>query len=434
MAHHQLYEWEARPLGEGEGAISPVEAERLVRAAAGPAARIKDRAFEFRRDALVAQNLVGLVVSSGTSCEILPKVDRHAPGGDAAGLRNQLIRMLAIAHDLPIADDAATAVSTQQHDLLEILIARFTDLLSEAVRRGIPRAYVPHADDLPALRGRLDILRQFTTLATSPQRLACRYDEFSDDIVLNQAMKAAITRLRQLARSTANVRALTELALVYCDVPAVSPAALRWDRIVPDRTNARWQMPLRLARLILGNEFQNSTSGNTDGFALLFNMYTLFERYIEKLLAPIAVSAGWQMVAQGGFRNCLYPEDGAPALFRTKPDLHLVRDGHIGLVIDAKWKCLLDRGTDAKMGVKEADLHQMITYARLYECPSLVLLYPRHAGLAAAMPVHYQLAGMGDATQLTITAIDLASHATSRADLASIVSAISVSHVSPRSR
>lgn len=336
-------------------------------------------------------------------------------------MRSQLIRMLAVAHDLPIADDAATAVGTQQHNLLEIMIARFASLLSEAVRRGIPRAYVPHADDLPALRGRLNVLRQFTTLATSPQRLACRYDEFSDDIVINQVMKAAVTRLRQLARSTANARALTELALVYSDVTSVPPMDLRWDRIVPDRTNARWQTPLRLARLILGDRFQNSTSGDADGFALLFNMHSLFERYIEKLLAPIAAAAEWRMVAQGGFRNCLHPEDGAPALFQTKPDLHLKRGNQIGMVIDAKWKCLLDRGTAAKMGVKEADLHQMITYARIYDCPSLVLLYPRHAGLAAAMPAHYQLAGMGTATRLTIAAIDLTSHTTARADLAVLV-------------
>ena len=421
MAHYQLYEWEARPLGEKKGEISSVEAARLVRAATGPATRLKDCAFEFRRDSLVAQNLVGLVAAAGTSCEILPKVDRHAPGGDASVLRSQLIRMLAVAHDLPIADDAATAVGTQQHNLLEIMIARFASLLSEAVRRGIPRAYVPHADDLPALRGRLDVLRQFTTLATSPQRLACRYDEFSDDIVINQVMKAAVTRLRQLARSTANARALTELALVYSDVTSVPPMDLRWDRIVPDRTNARWQTPLRLARLILGDRFQNSTSGDADGFALLFNMHSLFERYIEKLLAPIAAAAEWRMVAQGGFRNCLHPEDGAPALFQTKPDLHLKRGNQIGMVIDAKWKCLLDRGTAAKMGVKEADLHQMITYARIYDCPSLVLLYPRHAGLAAAMPVHYQLAGMGTATRLTIAAIDLTSHTTARADLAVLV-------------
>jgi len=169
VAHHQLFEWEARRF-DADDAIPTGEAERLVRAARAPAARLpgKPRAFDFGRDALIAQNLVGVVAAGDVSCEILPKVDRDAPG-DAPLLRQQLIRMLAVAHDLPIADDAATALDTQHHTLLEILIARFVALLEEAVRRGMHgRAYVPHEDDLPALRGRLDATRQFTALAASP--------------------------------------------------------------------------------------------------------------------------------------------------------------------------------------------------------------------------------------------------------------------------
>ena len=55
----------------------------------------------------------------------------------------------------------------------------------------MPRRYVGHEDDLSALRGRLDVKRQFTVLAASPQRLACRFDELSTDIALNRIMKAA---------------------------------------------------------------------------------------------------------------------------------------------------------------------------------------------------------------------------------------------------
>ena len=423
MAHHQLFEWEARRF-DAENRIPVAEAETLVRAAAAPAKRLKgsQRAFDFGRDALTAQNLVGVVVGAGTACEILPKVDRDA-SGDAGPLRRQLVAMLGVAHDLPIADDAATTLETQNHTLLEVLIARFVSLLNDAVRRGVPRAYVAHADDLPALRGRLDATRQFTTLAASPQRLACRYDEFSDDIALNQVMKAAVARLRMLARSAANQRALAELALVYADVIAVPAPALRWDRIVPDRTNARWQPPLRLARLILGDRFQNSAAGDADGFALLFDMNVLFERYVEKLLAPVAARAGWRLVGQGGARHCLHPEDGGDPLFATYPDLHLIRDGRVGLVIDTKWKRLADPANDRKMGVSQADLYQMMAYARLYACEALVLLYPHHSGLTAPLPVHHRIAEATGTTRLTIATLDLASHEAARAGLADLLDA-----------
>jgi 5-methylcytosine-specific restriction enzyme subunit McrC len=420
VAHHQLFEWEARGF-EGDRAIPAAEAEMLARAAAAPARRLKgaQRAFELGRDSLTAQNLVGIVAVGGTSCEILPKIDRHA-AGDAASLRRQLIRMLAVAYDLPIADDAATTTESQNHTLLEVLITRFAALLHEAVRRGIPRFYVARDDDLPALRGRLDVARQFTALAAGPQLLACRYDEFSEDIALNQAMKAAVVRLRALARSPANQRALADLSLVYTDVAAVPPASLRWDGIVADRTNSRWQGLLRLARLILGDRFQNSTHGTAEGFSLLFDMNALFERYVERLIAPIASRHASRVVAQGGGRSCLHPEDGGAPLFATYPDMQIMRGQQVVAVVDTKWKRLVDPTADRKMGVAQADLYQMMAYAQLYDCRSLILLYPHHAGLVGAMPRNHRVVrGDGD-VRLTVATVDLADHAAASAGLASL--------------
>lgn len=424
MVHHQLFEWEARRF-DAEDAITVRDAELLTRAAHASSARLKGRpkAFEHGRDAIAAQHLVGIVAAAGTSCEILPKVDRDARG-DAPRLRRQLVRMLGVAHDLPVADDRPTGVDVQDETLLEILISRFVAMLGEAVRRGVPRAYRQHAEDLPALRGRLDVTRQFSTLAASPHRLACRFDEFTADIPLNQVVKAAVASLRQLARSRANQRALGELALIYADVSSVPAVALAWHEIAPDRGNARWMALVRLAKLILGERFQNSSHGAADGFALLFDMNALFERYVEKLLAPLAAAEGWRMKAQGGGRSCLHPEDHADALFATYPDIQLLRHGRVGRIIDTKWKRLTDRARDPKMDVGQDDVYQMIAYAHLYGCEDLVLLYPHHGGLASTMPVHHRVAAPGGPVRLTVATVNLSSHLAARASLVALLADI----------
>ena len=61
--------------------------------------------------------------------------------------------------------------SWQNHDLLEIIIRLFCRRLIEAVRHGLPRRYVAEAADRAALKGRLDIHRQFTVLAATRRGL-----------------------------------------------------------------------------------------------------------------------------------------------------------------------------------------------------------------------------------------------------------------------
>lgn len=422
MGHYRLFEWERRRF-DAECAVPVAEAESLVRAAEAPAKVLGGPAFEFGRDALTARNLVGVVAAGGSSCEILPKVDRDAREDDAM-LRGQLVRMLEVAYDLPVADDAATALDTQSDTLLEVLIARFASLAQDAVRRGLPRAYVAHADDLPALRGRLDATRQFTTLAATPHRLASRYDEFSDDIELNRVMKAAVMRLRRLARSLANRRSLAELALVYADIEDVPPAMLQWHRIVRDRTNNRWQGLLRLAQLILGDQFQNTAHGEADGFALLFDMNKLFERYVAELLAPIAEAAGTELRVQGGLRRCLYPEAGGKALFATETDLRLTQSESTLVVIDTKWKRLADHASKPKMDVDQADIYQVMAYAQVYGCKRTVLLYPGHDGLVSPMPIHHRVGQRDGPVRLTIAKVDVSSHDAARVGLNSLVAQV----------
>lgn len=417
MAHHRLFEWEARRF-DADDPIPVREAEALARAARAPAARLKGRpaAFDHGRDTFSARNLVGIVAAAGTSCEILPKVDGEAEG-DAGQLRRQLVRMLGVAYDLPVADDVATGVDVQDETLLEILISRFVGLLGEAVRRGLPRAYRERAEDLPSLKGRLNVTRQFTTLAASPHRLACRYDEFTADILLNQIIKAAVGRLLRLARSRANQRLLAELALVYADVSDVPPVAIAWEGIVADRGNVRWMALVRLARLILGNRYQNSAHGAAEGFALLFDMNALFESFVEKLLKPLASAGGWRMKAQGGGLSCLHPDDGADPLFATYPDMQLLRDGRVRRIVDTKWKRLVDRSRDPKMEVRQSDVYQMMAYAQLYECEDVVLLYPHHPGLVSPTPVMHRLVSAQGRVRLTVATVDLTSLASARSGL-----------------
>lgn len=422
LTRHTLREWEYLPIGDSAagGEITRKAADRLMAAARrselgggdGETILVNGHAR------LRAQQTVGVLVTPDATLEILPKID----GLDDGSTRQRLIHMLARVLDLDIASGALTQLGWQHHDLLEVLIRLFCDQLFTVVHRGLPRRYVPQEDDLPALRGRLDVQRQFTVLAASPQRLACRYDDLSADIALNQIMKAAVTRLRRIAKASETQRRLSELALVFADVSSVPVRSLPWNEVILDRTNATWASLLALARLLLGEKFQTTSLGAGEGFSLLFEMNTLFEEFIGRSLQRALAGSGLTVRLQGPRDHALLSDDNA-LRFATKPDIVISDGNRVRLIIDTKWKRLTGPVEDQKRGVGQADVYQMMAYAHVYGCDRLMLLYPHHekAGSLEGRQTGHLIRGTDDA-RLAIATVGLADFAGLDERLRSLVS------------
>ena len=384
MIRRTILEWETIRYGRAPDEMPAQAADRIAAVAA--ASRLAGRrgvaVLEHGRKGLRARGVVGVIADEGCALEILPKIDFPGEdGAQAAGsIRRRLVHMLAVALDLKIDTGQVTALDWQRETLLEILIRLFSEKLIDLVRQGMPRRYVEHADDLPVLRGRLDATRQFTILAAAPSRLACRYDVLTTDIALNQIMKAATIRLASIARSAENGRRLRELVFAYADIADVPISALRWDQVVLDRTSTRWRELLGLARLLLGERFQTTSSGGSDGFSLLFEMNALFEEYVARMLRLELADTDFRIVNQGGLLFCLEAEDGG-GLFRTRPDILVKRGDEVVQIIDTKWKRIAPCIDDPKQGVSQGDIYQMMAYGQLYKCNRLTLLYPHHAAI-----------------------------------------------------
>lgn len=425
MITRTIREWERIVYGTEETAIPEAYADRIAAVARASAfsGRGGEGVLEHRRKSLRARGVVGVIATPGCQLEILPKIEGGGEAGVSdATLRTRLIHMLKVVYDLPIDTGAMARLGWQRDTILELLVRVFCAKLTDAVRQGVPRHYVVHEDDLPILQGRLDVRRQFSTLAVSPQRLACRFDALSPDVALNQVMRATVSKLSRLSEAPDNQRALRELSFVYADVAAVPIGALPWDRIVLDRTNKRWRDLLQLARLFLLNRYQQTSGGATDGHALLFEMSTLFEQYVARVLSRALVGTGMRVISQGGHRDCLY--DGDTGRFRTRPDLIIRQGERIVLIVDTKWKTVTPRIEDPKQGVSQGDVYQVMAYGKLYDCPSVMLLYPHHANLPLD-PIRrrYSIAARDSGENLLVATLDLTgSHRVHQAALRELIS------------
>ncbi len=409
MTHLTVREYRSVGIGSGKEQFTEAQARALHDAAiAHPLAHDGGgNILAYGRDTLTARQMVGVIAASGAdgpcSLEILPKVDPDAADEDAPTVRLKLVQMLdvALGLQLDLGHDTA-AIAREADTLLEILIRHFADRLLAETRRGLPRRYLQHADDLPALRGRLDVTRQFTVNAVRPDRLACRFDELSADTPLMRIMAAAIVCLRKHARHADTQRKLDELRHAFAGVTAVPVRRLPWKEVRIDRTNRRWQSLHDLAKLLLESDYQQThhDAAASQGLTLLFPMNDLFEKYVAALLRRALAGTDFEVVEQGAGRrrNCLTAsphEHAAPYrgdVFLTKPDILLCSGSEILAIVDTKWKPLADRDA-RKCGMAEADLYQMMAYARIYRCSQQMLLYPEMPGAEGGVATTFGMAG-----------------------------------------
>jgi 5-methylcytosine-specific restriction enzyme subunit McrC len=348
------------------------------------------------RNQISTGQYVGVLASAGARLEILPKIDSLGEGET----RRVLMRMIGTAWDVRLWDGELTGHDYQNSDLLELLVRLFAQRLRIQLRAGLSRAYCRHEDDLSRLRGKMDVTRQFTKLAASPRKLACRYDEFTADTSLNRLLLCAVILLRRKSVRAGTQRLLNEIVAHFSDVQMVSASDALAGKFMLDRVNQRWKILATLARLFLLSEYQTAHGGNREGIALLFDMNVLFESYVAALARKACLPLGYEVSAQG-------PQDYLTCnrVFKTIPDLHC-KCGQNVFVLDTKWK-KLDPGKP-NHGANQTDAFQMHAYAHVYKSCATILLYPHHSGIPAppGEKIRWQFKSGG--SDLVLATIDVA--------------------------
>jgi 5-methylcytosine-specific restriction enzyme subunit McrC len=226
-------------------------------------------------------------------------------------------------------------------------------------------------------------------------------------------MAAATVFLARHTRSLGTRRKLDELRHALVDIPLMPITRLPWQAVRIDRTNRRWEALFRLAGLLLQRDWQ-ATHHQTkapEGLTLLFPMNDLFEKYIAVLLRRALAGSEIEVIDQGGHRACLGVFTGAHLdsgeVFRTKPDIMLRRGQEIVAIIDTKWKKLSLDPLDRKHGVSQADVYQLMAYARLYRTAELMLLYPGKPGEPAGERKQFGIAGGAECLRIATVDVSL---------------------------
>jgi 5-methylcytosine-specific restriction enzyme subunit McrC len=348
----------------------------------------RDRIFEWSDGYARTTQWVGVVQVPGVQIEILPKIDALSDVGALRDpeqacykARRNLLYMLSMSGDVPVRNRDIARLALRQAPLSETLAAIFADRLQRELLLGPERAYQEHEANLRCFKGKLSIARQALHNAAHRERFYCKYDEFSDDTLMNRIFRASCRVLLEATRTPATQDVLRHCLLLLDGVADVEVQPADFARISINHQSERFEDVLRFCQLLLSGRTPTIEAGGTRTFSLLFDMNKVFERFVaafmRRYVAPRLPSV--QVFPQAVHHKRHLMESGGAGVLRLEPDL-LVESPGSRLIIDTKWK-LLASGKRGRGGVGDADLYQLYAYTRRYGCKRSVLLYPFVSGL-----------------------------------------------------
>ena len=254
----------------------------------------------------------------------------------------------------------------QHYGLPDVLALAFVSAARRAFPNGLLHGYRTEEEALNTVRGRIRFDEQVRRRFGVAPPVEVRYDEFTEDILANQLVKAAAYRLARMRLRFPAAR--SRLAWVADMVDSVSLMAFTPNAVPEvqfDRLNEHYREVVSLSRLILRHSAFESGRGNVRASGFLVDMNAVFQEFVtEALRQALGVSSRQ-------FRERPIPSLDEGNRVHLRPDLTWWDGTSCIFVGDAKYKNV---STDP---VPNSDLYQLLAYVTALDLPGGLLIYAK---------------------------------------------------------
>ena len=254
--------------------------------------------------------------------------------------------------------------------LPDILALALAAAARRAFSRGLLHGYQRREEALHTVRGRIRFAEQIRRRFGVPLPVEVRYEEFTDDILENRLVKAAVMRLGAMRlRSPDARRGLGWIAGMLSDVSPVEFAPKDVPSVSFDRLNEHYRDVVVLARLVLMHSAFEAGRGQVRASGFLMNMNDVFQEFVTVAMRD-ALNLSEQV-----FRSDKRLPDritlDTDKKVNLEPDLSWWDGDDCVFVGDAKYKNIADRS------VPNADLYQLLAYTTALDLPGGMLIYAK---------------------------------------------------------
>ena len=231
------------------------------------------------------------------------------------------------------------------------------------LKQGLSREYIEKKDILSTLKGKIDLKETMYLKVRGDHRLACSYDDLSENHYMNQILKSTVLFLifkGNIKRE--NRDALKKALLFFSNVSQIEASSINWLKLQYNRGNSSYRMLMHICYLVL-HELLLSTEDGELKLAEFFDdmqMSRLFEKFILEYykkhyshFRPASREIKWNTTGHGDF------------LPRMKSDVMLF-DNQCPkqLIIDAKYYEQVFQSQYDSDSIRSAHLYQIFSYVK----------------------------------------------------------------------
>ena len=256
-------------------------------------------------------------------------------------------------------DELAGEDFEHMHDLFAAILAKG---ITRQVKQGLYREYLNRVEDLPTVRGKIELAGTMRNRIARSQRLSCEYDELSENNLHNQVLKTTSMMLLRHGQVAEGHRVeLRKAMLFFSGVDEIEPASVRWDAIRFQRSNISYRFLLSVCQLVLDGMLITTDEGERRlaKFVDDQQMSRLYEKFILEYYAAececaTASSPQIKWALDDGFGTML------PVM---QSDIVLSRGNRV-LIIDAKYYTRSTQESWDVHTIHSGNLYQIFTYVK----------------------------------------------------------------------
>jgi len=263
-------------------------------------------------------------------------------------------------------DEVASEKFVNAQDLFAAILSKG---IAQQLKHGLYREYITKNETLSVMRGKLDLQETIRNRIQRKQKLACEFDELSENNLFNQILKTTMYYL--LIDDGVSIErkiALKKVQVFFDGINQLQLSEIQWSRLYYQRNNQNYEMLMNICYFVLEGMLQTTEKGeykmmafSEEHMARLYEKFIL-EYYIQHHKYLSEVKAGqvkWNLVGENKDSMIRFlPIMQTDIMLRLKDRI---------LIIDAKYYSRTMLNQFDKESLRSNHLYQIFTYVKNHD-------------------------------------------------------------------